>query len=100
MAGHKDDRGDILGVLNELDEFWGGLIAQMNPETDLVIITSDHGNIEDWTLKGHTLNPVPTILIGAHRDEAASRIHSLADITPTIIQLLKENTPIKNRRSG
>lgn len=88
MAGHKDDRDDILAVLNELDEFWGGIIAQMTPETDLVIITSDHGNIEDWRVKGHTLNPVPTILIGARRDEAAQSIHSLADITPAIIHLL------------
>lgn len=96
MAGHKDNRDDILAVLDELDEFWGGVIAQMNPETDLVMITSDHGNIEDWTVKGHTLNPVPTILIGAHRDEAAKSIHSLANITPTIIQLLKRNSSIKN----
>jgi hypothetical protein len=90
MAGHKDNREDILAVLKELDEFWGGVVAQMNPETDLVIITSDHGNIEDWTVKGHTLNHVPTILIGAHRTEAAERIRSLTDIAPTIIYLLKE----------
>lgn len=89
MAGHKDNRDDILAVLNELDEFWGGVIAQMNPETDLVVITSDHGNIEDWTFKGHTLNPVPTILIGAHHAEMAKAIRSLADITPAIIRLLQ-----------
>lgn len=89
IVGHKDNRDDMFAVLNELDDFWGGIIAQMNPETDLVIITSDHGNIEDWTIKGHTLNAVPTILIGAHRADAARTIRSLADITPTIIRLLK-----------
>lgn len=95
MVGHKDSRDDILAVLNELDEFWGGLVARMNPENDLVIITSDHGNIEDWTLKGHTLNPVPTILNGAHRDEAAKAIHSLADITPAVIHLSKRHAQDK-----
>ena len=90
MAGHKDDRDEILRVLNEVDEFWGGIISVMNPQTDLVVITSDHGNIEDWSVKGHTLNPVPTILIGARREELADKIHSLADITPAIVGLLRD----------
>ena len=89
IVGHKEDRGDILAVLNEVDEFWGGIVAQMNLETDLVIITSDHGNIEDWSVKGHTLNPVPTILIGARRQEAAQKIRALTDIAPTIVELLR-----------
>jgi bisphosphoglycerate-independent phosphoglycerate mutase (AlkP superfamily) len=91
IVGHKDNRGDVLAVLNELDEFWDGILAQMNAETDLVIITSDHGNVEDWSLKGHTLNPVPTILIGARREEIAGRIRSLEDIAPAIVELLKTN---------
>lgn len=95
MAGHKDSREDILTVLNEVDEFWGGIVSQMNLETDLVVITSDHGNIEDWTFKGHTLNHVPTILIGAWREAAAERIHSLVDITPTIVELLKKDSKCK-----
>lgn len=89
MVGHKDSRDDILAVLDEVDEFWGGLVAQLDVEKDLVIITSDHGNIEDWTAKGHTLNPVPTILIGAGRERLANRIHSLADITPAVVELLE-----------
>lgn len=88
MAGHKDNRDDILSVLNEVDEFWGGILSEMDPAHDLVIITSDHGNIEDWTLKGHTLNPVPTILIGAQRARAAEKIRALTDIAPAVIDLL------------
>jgi hypothetical protein len=91
MVGHKDKREDILAVLNEVDEFWGGIFAAMDCRSDLVIITSDHGNIEDWTLKGHTLNPVPTILVGAHREQAQERIHSLPDLAPTIIALLQSH---------
>ncbi len=87
-AGHKNDHSWILAVLAELDEFWGGLLDELNPADTLLLITSDHGNIEDWTVKGHTLNPVPTILVGARREEAAARIHSLVDITPTVMHLL------------
>jgi len=88
IAGHKDNREWILEVLNELDEFLGGIIELMDPRTDLVIITSDHGNVEDWTVRGHTLNPVPTILIGARRAELAEKIRSLVDITPGIVEVL------------
>jgi 2,3-bisphosphoglycerate-independent phosphoglycerate mutase len=95
-AGHKNDHPWILDVLSELDEFWGGLLDEMDPRTTLLLITSDHGNIEDWTVKGHTLNPVPTILVGARRDEIAPQIHSLVDITPAIMQLLPPPLPSKS----
>lgn len=91
IVGHKDDRQAILKVLDELDEFLGGIIESMNLAQDLVIVTSDHGNVEDWSVRGHTLNPVPTILIGARREELARRIRSLVDITPGIVELLIHN---------
>ncbi len=91
ILGHKDDRAGTLAVLQQVDEFWGGIVSVMNPQQDLVIITSDHGNIEDWSFKGHTLNPVPTILIGTHREQAAEKIHALTDIAPTIVWLLQRD---------
>jgi bisphosphoglycerate-independent phosphoglycerate mutase (AlkP superfamily) len=53
-----------------------------------VILTSDHGNIEDLSTRSHTLNPVPTIVWGASSQQVANRISSLADITPAILELL------------
>lgn len=88
MAGHKDDRSWMLEVLEEVDEFWGGIFEEQDPMAELVVIASDHGNIEDWTVRGHTLNPVPTILVGARREELAGEIHSLTDITPTLVGAL------------
>ena len=52
------------------------------------LLTSDHGNIEDLSVRNHTLNLVPTIVWGRSRDRIAARIHSLTDITPTIVDLL------------
>ena len=89
-AGHKNDHAWTLEVLGEVDEFWGGLLDELEPNETLLLITSDHGNIEDWTVKGHTLNPVPTILVGARREELAPQIHSLVDITPTIVGTMKQ----------
>ncbi len=89
MVGHKNNREDVIAVLNELDECWRGIVSQMDFENDLLIITSDHGNVEDWMAKGHTRNPVPTILLGARRAEAAEKIRALNDIAPTVVSLLK-----------
>lgn len=89
MVGHKDKRDDVLTVLNEIDECWRGIVSQMDLENDLLIITSDHGNVEDWTAKGHTRNPVPTIAIGARRAEFAQHIRALTDLAPTIRALLE-----------
>lgn len=88
-AGHKNDHGWILDVLAELDELWGGAIQELDPSQTLLIITSDHGNIEDWSVRGHTLNPVPTILVGARREEIAAQIKSISDIAPAITAILR-----------
>ena len=53
-----------------------------------VILTSDHGNIEDLSIRNHTLNQVPTLAWGAGREHVRARVRSLADITPVIIELL------------
>jgi 2,3-bisphosphoglycerate-independent phosphoglycerate mutase len=91
-AGHKNDHDWIVEVLTELDEFWGGAVDELDPRETLLIITSDHGNIEDWSVRGHTLNPVPTILVGARRDELAPQINSLVDIAPAIVAALTNSS--------
>jgi 2,3-bisphosphoglycerate-independent phosphoglycerate mutase len=90
-AGHKNDHEWIVEVLAELDDFWGGALDELDPLETLLLITSDHGNIEDWSIKGHTLNPVPTILVGARRDELAPQIKSLVDIAPAIFGVLTDS---------
>lgn len=93
MVGHKDNRDETLRVLNEVDDVLGGIVSVMDMQKDLVLVVSDHGNVENWAAKGHTLNPVPTILIGAERAQAAEQIRSLTDITPTVLQLLRCSSP-------
>jgi bisphosphoglycerate-independent phosphoglycerate mutase (AlkP superfamily) len=45
-----------------------------------IIVTSDHGNVEDCRHGKHTTNPVLTLLLGADRTYAALR---RADLTLT-----------------
>jgi len=79
-------------TLTELASFIRHLLTKLDLEHTTVILTSDHGNIEDLSVRNHTLHQVPTIIWGSHRDRVADQIKSLVDITPTIIDLLTETT--------
>lgn len=86
-AGHAREFSEAVTVLERVDRFLQGVLEEL-PEEHLLIITSDHGNIEDLSVKTHTLNPVPTILKGPGAERLAPRIRSLTDIAPTILDVL------------
>jgi hypothetical protein len=85
--GHAQDMEAAARHLPVLAEFLNAAAAAIDDSTTL-ILTSDHGNIEDLSVRNHTLNDVPTIIWGQRRVEAASMIRDLADITPAILHLL------------
>ncbi len=91
-AGHAQDMETARRVLQMLALFLRSVLAQLHAAPTTVILTSDHGNIEDLSSRNHTLNPVPTIVWGAERERIAGRIKSLADITPVIVQTLTKET--------
>ena len=66
-AGHRQDMQAACSLLSEFDEVLGGLLGDWDIEQDLILITSDHGNLEDLSTRRHTYNPVPCLLIGAAR---------------------------------
>jgi 2,3-bisphosphoglycerate-independent phosphoglycerate mutase len=89
MVGHQGDHAAAVRVLEEFDSFLGGLLHGVDLARTLVLITSDHGNIEDLSQRGHTQNRVPTILIGANRHVLAAQIADLTDITPGVLRVLE-----------
>lgn len=88
MIGHKQDLEAAVIDLEKLAEFVRETVCRIDLETTTVILTSDHGNIEDLSVRNHTLNDVPTIIWGRKRDEAAAMIEDLSHITPAILYLL------------
>jgi 2,3-bisphosphoglycerate-independent phosphoglycerate mutase len=87
-VGHAQDMGAAKSVLTSLALFLRELLIKLDLERTTVILTSDHGNIEDLSIRNHTLHDVPTIVWGAQREQVAARIQTLADITPAIVELL------------
>lgn len=88
IAGHKQKRAEE--ILENVDRCLGSLLNSLDLNRSLVILASDHGNIEDLSVKTHTRNPVPTLLVGNAKEIIAGRVRSITDITPAIITLLKE----------
>ncbi|MDP2974702.1 MAG: hypothetical protein Q8N45_00680 [Anaerolineales bacterium] len=64
-AGHGQDMNATVGLLTALDAVLGGLLEAWDDNGGLILITSDHGNMEDLSTRRHTANPVPCLLIGA-----------------------------------
>jgi 2,3-bisphosphoglycerate-independent phosphoglycerate mutase len=87
-VGHAQDMPLAQKVLTSLARFIREVLARLDLKRTTVILTSDHGNIEDLSSRNHTLHAVPTIIWGLQREQAAARIQTLADITPAIFELL------------
>lgn len=86
LCGHAQDRGLAMTLLNRLDRFIGTVLNEM-PSGFNLIITSDHGNIEDLSVKTHTLNPVPLMVFGPDAVRF-KKAESLTDICPLILESL------------
>lgn len=89
-AGHAQDFAQAEKVLRQLSRFVRSVLRHVDLNNTCVMLTSDHGNIEDLSIRNHTLNPVPTLAWGTKLEVVERRISSLTDITPTIIELLTE----------
>ena len=87
-AGHAQNREAALEVLGDLARFVRAVLDALDLSRTTVILTSDHGNVEDLSARNHTLNAVPTLAWGPGRARVARRVRTLADITPVILELL------------
>lgn len=86
--GHAQ-RGDLArDHVLELTRFVRAVLEAADLSRLTVVLTSDHGNIEDLSTRSHTLNPVATLAFGPAREHLTSRVRSLTDITPAIVDAL------------
>jgi hypothetical protein len=98
-AGHRQDMQAGLALLETLDEVVGGLISRW--KDGLILITSDHGNLEDLSTRRHTANPVPALLIGPSilRRRFAENLQDLTGVTPAILNILSKEGSSNSRQS-
>ncbi|MEG4084693.1 2,3-bisphosphoglycerate-independent phosphoglycerate mutase [Microcoleus sp. POL10_C6] len=107
MVGHTGMMDATIVAIETVDKCLGRLVSAISKAGGTAIIIADHGNAEQmfdedgnpWT--AHTTNPVPFILvegegrkIPGHGTDVPLRADGcLADIAPTILELLRLPQP-------
>ena len=97
-AGHARSFDDAVYALETFDGMLAAVLDGVHRDSALVVITSDHGNLEDLSTKTHTRNPVPLYLFG-HRHADCARIvqgrshrsASLYAILPALLTLYSDS---------
>jgi len=89
IVGHKMDMELAVKEIELLDAFLGELTRLVDFEEDIIFITSDHGNIEDITVKTHTMNKVPAVIMGPIPEGVYIKIESLLDIMPAVLSIFE-----------
>lgn len=87
-AGHYGEMRGAVRLLNVLDRVLGGIVEGMRETNLTVLVSSDHGNMEDLSDKGHTRNAVPMLALGPPeaRKRIVDPIFDLAGFTPSILR--------------
>lgn len=85
VSGHSLDYIRACAVLRVYDKFLAALVRYAEAAGITLVATSDHGNVESMTERGHTRNPVPFIALGPKEEFLRSRVKSLIDVTPAIL---------------
>lgn len=85
-AGHARSLKEAGRVLRTIDAFVGAFIRGMDPRKHTLVLTSDHGNLEDLSTKKHSLNPVPFLCAGRDHREVAGSLNTLTDIPGAVLR--------------
>jgi 2,3-bisphosphoglycerate-independent phosphoglycerate mutase len=100
MVGHSGKLDAAIKAVETLDRCMGRLAEAVHESGGALLITADHGNCEQMldTQSGqahtaHTMNKVPLLLVNAPARIGGLSDGSLADIAPTILDLLGLDKP-------
>ncbi len=85
-AGHERDESRAKEAISRFDRFATEILHGLSAD-DTLIITSDHGNVEDLSVKTHTMNRVPFLVAGKGK-EAATACADLTNVAPFILERL------------
>ena len=90
-AGHKQDMTAAVNLLESFDNVLGGLLEKWDDEQGLILLTSDHGNMEDISTRKHTANAVPVLVMG--KSSARKKFtYELKDLTGIASRILETIT--------
>ena len=79
-------------LLITFDQVLGGLLDNWNDQEGMILITSDHGNMEDLSTRRHTANPVPALLVGDQklRSDFATGLTDITGVAAAVMRLIRQ----------
>ncbi len=88
LAGHKRlENIPVARILRILDSFLKSVVRN-KPESATLVLSSDHGNLEDLSRKTHTRNPVPLLVVGPGVP-CFREVTDITQVAPAILRTLK-----------
>jgi hypothetical protein len=98
LAGHNRLGVTPSEAIDRVDGLLAGLIGAAPPDLT-VLMTSDHGNIEDSSNRLHTRNPVPLLATGPAAARFAG-LRSILEVAPAVVACLTDRaSPSGSTRS-
>ena len=102
MVGHTGVEEAAIKAIEAVDECVGKAVEALKEVDGVMFICADHGNAEQLVdyetgapFTAHTTNPVPFILVNADPSYKLREGGCLADIVPTIIELMGMEQPVE-----
>lgn len=89
MIGHSQEMAQAETVIRRLDILLNIMLTQIDLQNTTIVLTSDHGNFEDLSVKTHTHNLVPTCVWGAGQKIFGERVKRIEDIAGAITEALR-----------
>jgi len=87
VVGHSQNRLKASEEVSKLDAFMLAVLANCDFGETSIILTSDHGNLEDLSTPKHTRNPVP-VLVWGKLAACGPQMTSILDVVPLITDSL------------
>ena len=100
MVGHTGVEAAAIKAVEAVDECVGRAVEAIKEVDGTMFICADHGNAEQLVdyetgepFTAHTTNPVPFILVNYKKDYTLREGGCLADIIPTMIEIMGMEQP-------
>jgi len=103
VLGHIENRDAILKAVATVDREAGRVIDAAHANGVTVLVTADHGTVENWYYPdgtvdtGHTASPVPFVVVDAAVEGRPDGVlrdgGALTDVAPTVLALLGIGKP-------
>jgi hypothetical protein len=87
-AGHDRNMEDAVAEIHKVEKLIAELVGRIEIKDTIIIVVSDHGNIEDLRTKSHTRNPAFCAVWNNGDSKSLRSLQSIMDVHQYILHLL------------